>query len=505
MIARNVAAASQGQYDLVIVGGGIYGACTFLEASKRGLKALLLERDDFGGATSWNSFRIIHGGLRYLQSFNVKRYFASVAERRWFLQNFPDLVKPLPFMMPLYGDGLKRSFVMRIALVLNELMGASCGIAQKSWRRGCVLSAADTMAVAPFMQEYGLRGSAVWCDAMMSSPQRIIIEIINWACRLGGTALNYVKVCGVKSGGGRVKAAQAVDRTSGNEHVFTTRCIANCAGPWVSEIAENVTNDSKKPLFMPSLAFNVLLDREPLSNCALAISPRAGSGGAKPVYFMYPLKGKILAGTAHVPSGDDVNILRPSHSQVERMLHDLNSAVPDLGLNHEDVLRVYSGLLPVRKQYTNNLATCAIIHEHAKHGGPKGLLTIRGVKFTTARRVAERAVHRLFPDCQVQRKAISRPIDTNKLDLLSPESLKEVSDQRLQCELRRLVQDEAIMCMEDLLLRRTDWLADPREGSNVMGRISPALPDLPLRIDDDSGQQSDDPETMHTISTGGKA
>ena len=107
-------------FDVIVVGGGIYGACTLLEASRRGLRALLIERDDFGGATTWNSLRIVHGGLRYLQHADLGRFRRSVAEQTWWLHNFPDLVEPLSCLMPLYNFGLKRTDVMRAALARNQ-------------------------------------------------------------------------------------------------------------------------------------------------------------------------------------------------------------------------------------------------------------------------------------------------------------------------------------------------------------------------------------------------
>ena len=94
-IERNPATAALSKYDLIIIGGGIYGAMLSVEAGLRNLRSLLLERDDFGGATSYNSLRIIHGGFRYLQSLDLQRFYESVGERRWFLQTFPDLIQPL--------------------------------------------------------------------------------------------------------------------------------------------------------------------------------------------------------------------------------------------------------------------------------------------------------------------------------------------------------------------------------------------------------------------------
>ena len=164
MIERTLPAASCDEYDLVIVGGGVYGAALCLEAARRGLRPALLERDDFGGATSWNSLRIVHGGLRYLQSLDLHRFRESVAERKRWIVDFPDLVRPLPCLMPLYGDGMHRPMVLRAALVLNDALSAGRNRGTRPDRNllsGRVLSAAQTVERFPRVRGDGLKGAAL--------------------------------------------------------------------------------------------------------------------------------------------------------------------------------------------------------------------------------------------------------------------------------------------------------------------------------------------------------
>src|SRR5689334_6547067 len=144
-LARDPRTAAAGSYDLLVVGGGFYGAMLTLEAARRGLSVMLVERDDFGGATSWNSLRIVHGGLRYLQSLDLSRYRESVAERRWFLEHFPDLVEPLPCLMPLYdpprGGWLRRPAAFRLAFAVDEALSRS--------QPGRIVDAAETLRLFP--------------------------------------------------------------------------------------------------------------------------------------------------------------------------------------------------------------------------------------------------------------------------------------------------------------------------------------------------------------------
>ena len=124
MIRRDPVAVDRSHFDLVVIGGGVYGIALALEAARRRLGVLLVERRDFGGETSWNSLHIIHGGLRSLQTMDLHRFREMVTERRWWLQEFPDLVEPLPCLMPLYGRGLRRPGVLRIALRVTDLLSS---------------------------------------------------------------------------------------------------------------------------------------------------------------------------------------------------------------------------------------------------------------------------------------------------------------------------------------------------------------------------------------------
>ena len=160
-------------YELVVVGGGIYGACLALITARSGRRVALIERNEFGQATSANSLGILHGGLRYLQSIDLKRFQESVQERSWFLRHFAGLVKPLGFVMPLYGQGLRRRMIMRPALALNDYLSRdrNDGIAT-DYRipPSQILSRQATIDRFPEVRQAGLQGAACWHDVVMTDP-----------------------------------------------------------------------------------------------------------------------------------------------------------------------------------------------------------------------------------------------------------------------------------------------------------------------------------------------
>jgi len=478
MITREPATASNTNYDLIVVGGGIHGACLLLEAARRGLRCLMLERDDFGGATSWNSLRVLHGGLRYLQTFDLHRFRQSVAARKWFCRHFPDLVHPLPCLMPLYGDGFKRPTVFRVALALNDWLSRrrNEGIgAEVHLPDGRVLDARETIELFPSVDREGLEGAGLWHDAVMINSQRVLIEILHWACALGGTALNYVEGEDLVTETGRVVGVKARDRIDGVNVELRGAAVAICAGPWSRQVSTRFDRHGGH-VFQPSLAFNLLLNRPSLSKAAIAVQARTSD---RQTHFMLPWRGRILAGTAHLPWNGNVTNAMPSEAQVDAFIQSLNSSVPALDLKPADVVRIYAGLLPAKRAGLAELTKRDVIHDHGRHGGPRGLFSVCGIKYTTAPMVAQQALGAINKSWQrLPYSGVSgRTIAASELNLTDAHQLDAVAGIAATAALERLIREEAVVGLDDLLLRRTDWGSDPAGYDVVRKRVCELLHD----------------------------
>lgn len=459
-LARDPRGAAAGSYDLLVVGGGFYGAMLTLEAARRGLAVLLVERDDFGGATSWNSLRIVHGGLRYLQSLDLQRHRESAAERRWFLHTFPDLVEPLPCLMPLYdpprGGRLRRPAAFRLAFAVEDLLSRSRNQGNRSDRQipaGRLINVADATRLFPAVDRQGLLGGALWFDAVMPEPHRVLIESLRWAHRCGARMLNYTEAVGLRLEGGRVVGLEAVDRETGDLLELRSRAVVSCAGPWSRALAKRFDRDVPE-LFHPLLAFNVLLDRELPAESALALAAR---GKNAQTWFLLPWQGRTLAGTAYVaaPGGPGAGA-PPGESEVAELLGALNAVVPGWNLNPSAIRRVYHGWLPAEAERSVLPAGRPVVHDHGNSGGPRGLVSVSGVKLTTARAVAEAVLRRVFkrlpPPGGVGRPQADAPLalrDFLALALRDREAAREHA--------RGIAGRQAVIHLEDLLLRRTDW------------------------------------------------
>jgi glycerol-3-phosphate dehydrogenase len=348
MILRDLQAASRREFDLIVVGGGIYGVSLLREAALRGLSACLCEAADFGGATSWNSLRIVHGGLRYLQTLDLRRFFQSVAARRQFARQYPSLVQPLPCLMPLYGQGMKRASVMRMALLMNDVLSShrNGGLRPEAWLpAGRVVDAAQTAAFFPGVRRDGLEGAATWSDYFIVSSERILMEQLRDACRRGATALSYAPVQQVVVDGGTVRGVVVQDGIAGDEMHLAAARVVNCAGPRVRELAARAGADDEA-LFRPSLAFNLLLDVALPRGHALAVAaPQPGA----PMLFLVPQQGSVLAGTLHLPRPAGTIEAVPTEQEIVRYLELLNAAIPGLDAGLANVRRIFAGLLPANR------------------------------------------------------------------------------------------------------------------------------------------------------------
>lgn len=474
-LQRDPRRAASAAYDLVVVGGGIHGAAALLEAVRRGLSALLVERDDFGGATTWNSLHILHGGLRYLQSLDLRRFRESVGERRRQLTDFPDLVEPLPCLMPLYdpprGGRLRRRLPFRAALAANEALSR-----ERVLPPGRLLDVAETLRLCPGVDRTGLRGAALWYDAMVPDVSRLLIEMLRWAASCGAAALNYLEAEELRVERGRVAGIVARDRVSGERLEIAARAVLNCAGPWGRRLAGRFDRDLPS-LAQPVLGFNLLLDRPAPSKTALAV---AAPGPGTQTWFLLPWQGKLLAGTAYVPGEGAPGESGPAVAAIEHFLDQLNAALPGLGTQHGEVLRVHWGWLPAAPGAAAVPGSRPVIHDHGRrgrNGGPAGLVSLSGVKLTTARVLAERALATLFGR-RVRPPVEERPVADPPLLLEGLARLAEDDPPAARSWLAAFAARQSVLELDDLLLRRTDWGSLPSRAALAEPLCRSLAPDL---------------------------
>jgi glycerol-3-phosphate dehydrogenase len=455
VISRDVKGALSQSFDLAIIGGGIYGASVLYEATRRGLSACLCEANDFGGGTSNNSLRIVHGGLRYLQGFDLKRFFQHVESRRRLARRFPQLVKVLPCVMPLYGQGLLRPSTMRLALLANDVLSA--GRNRELQQRVAIPSAGvldrqSTLREFPFVREQGLMGAARWADYFMVSSERIVMELLRNACRRGAIALNHTRAEGFGSdSSGRVSAVRVRDSLTGVTGSIRASTVINCTGPWIAALNSKGT----PPTFHPSLAFNLLLDIT--LPCASALAVAAPQRGSQ-ILFLVPQKRTVLAGTLHLPRPAGTTVATPEPHELELYLSQLRAALPGCQIGQPRITRVLAGLLPAEQADSAALAKREILFDHGAHGGLTGLYSVAGVKFTTASEVAEAALE--MSGLARSRTAAADPVmSVSPVTSLLTDAARFLAEDTRQAReaLMQVIREESVHSIDDLVQRRTNW------------------------------------------------
>lgn len=403
---RNLQQLGGTQHDVLVIGGGIYGASIAREAALRGLRVGLVEAEDFGHATSSNSLRVIHGGFRYLQHLDVLRMRASISERKNLMCIAPHLVHPIDFLMPTYRHGLHCKTLMRAALLMNDLVGwdRNRGIdADKRLPPGRILNREECKRIIPELTGEDVTGAAVWPDCQLHNSERFLIGIVHAAVAAGAQAANYVRVTGFLEEGSRMVGVRAVDQLSGNPLEIRAGFVVNAAGPWVEEVLDKAKTRPRRSPMRFSKAMNLVVKRPLATGCAVGfpskrtyVDPHAAINKGNRFYFMLPWRQFTLIGTTHLPSEDAPDRAQPTDDEIDAFIDEINEALPTARLTRQSVFQVHWGLLPMNppagaQQDVSLLKRCRI-YDHAREDGIQGLISVAGVKLTEARRVAEDVV-----------------------------------------------------------------------------------------------------------------
>ena len=391
---RDVARLADRTYDVLIVGGGIYGLAIAYDAAQRGLSVALLERGDFGGGASFNHHRTIHGGLRYLQHLDLRRARDSVRERRTIGRIAPQAVRPLPFVLPLYRSLTRGKTAMRGGFLLDRLvsMGRNRGIpASHRLPAGRVISRAHAIERYPGLRRQGLTGAAVFYDYVTLEPDRLTFAFAIAAVEHGAAIANHTDATELLTNGRRVTGARVRDMTTGRPADVHARLTINATGSAVDRLL--------KPLGISSgivmlKAMNLVTSRDAGEE---ALGGRARSGRH---LFLVPWRERALFGTWESTSACDPADTDVHDRDVAAFITELNQAFPSLDLTLNDVTLVHRGVVPAAlRRGKVVLEGRDLIQDHASQGFD-GLLSVVGTKYTTARAVAERATDRVLAKLQ---------------------------------------------------------------------------------------------------------
>jgi glycerol-3-phosphate dehydrogenase len=376
------------RFDLIVIGGGINGTGIARDAAMRGLRVLLLEKGDLGeGTTAWST-RLIHGGLRYLEYYEVPLVRESLRERELLFQNAPHLVRPIPFVVPIYETGKRPAWMIRLGMTGYDLLSFD-----RSVPRHRMLDADSTIQQIPGINTSGLLGAATYYDGQVTFPERISVENALSAMDHGASVLTYTRVDSLEQHGDRITGVTFTDVLDPDQPQRTAHAelTINVAGPWVDQLLGDHT---PAPLIGGTKGSHIIIETFPGAPKSAIYVENESDG--RP-YFIVPWNGLYLIGTTDFRYTGDLNEVVADDDEIDYLIADTNRVIPGAGLRRSHVKYTYSGVRPL--PYVEEGAESAItrqhlVHDHAPDIG--GLISIVGGKLTTYRNLAEQTTDLAF-------------------------------------------------------------------------------------------------------------
>ncbi len=376
------------EFDVIIIGGGITGAAVAYDASSRGLRVALLEKNDFGGATSSATSKMIHGGLRYLNNLEIGLVRESLRERRILENIAPNLVYPLPFMIPNYDSLLNNKWVIKLGLTIYDILSYD-----KSWTWDKIkklplhrtISKEHVLEVEPNVREHKLKGASIYYDCQSIFPERLTLAFIKSAVKYGTLVSNYAFVNGfLYEEGKRIVGVKVLDRLANNEVEIKGGLVINCGGPWADIILNTALKGESTNNIKRSEGIHLITDKLVNEN---AVVLRTKSGRH---FFVVPWRGRSLIGTTDKEYIGDPDSYKVTRAAIEDFIDEINESFGDGNLKYEDIRYAYGGLRPIVDKQTEGTYKSSRkyeIYDNLKDGYG-GLITVEGGKYTTSRNLA---------------------------------------------------------------------------------------------------------------------
>lgn len=360
-------------YDIIIIGGGINGCSTARELSLRGFKVALIEKNDLGSATSSASSKLAHGGLRYLEQGNLSLVFEACNERDRLLKNAPHLVKPLPFLIPIYKGGTYKRWILKLGLWLYDALSIF-----KTTHAHRYLDKNEALKIEPSLNKENLLGAFEYWDAQLDDA-RLCIECAKEARDNGADIYTYTSVEKIISHRKKVTEIEVKDHFSQKTSTLKATLYINTTGPFTDELLKLKQKKAKKTLSL-SKGVHIIVNRRPHSH-ALLLTTKPD----KRVFFIIPFHTKTLIGTTDTFYKENPNTVTETEEDIEYLLQNA-SLYLETPLKKEEILSIFSGLRPLIKSNKKTASKATREHKIIKE---RNFITLIGGKYTTFRALSE--------------------------------------------------------------------------------------------------------------------
>lgn len=398
---RDIPALEKTEFDLVVVGAGITGAFLAHDAALRGLKVAIIDKSDFGAATSSASSKLLHGGIRYLQQGRLNKVRESAKERVFFQVIAPHLTRYVPFVVPA-RKGLSKSHGLLVAgMMAYQLVcfGQNWLIKDAAkrvpgWRR---VSADNIESRIPGFDAQG-RGGVEFFESHMHSSERMTLAVLQTAVSNGARAANYVQFSDFLMDGQTVIGVRATDLLTGREMNISSRFVINAGGPWIPDINNKNPHAEKTDLLTGYSVGAHVVTKQLTDDCAIALATQSQNQalinrGGRHV-FIIPWRGASLIGTSYRSYHGNLDDVHSTDEDIDDLIGDVNSAFGKQLVSKQDVKYTYAGIYPLIDDVNPGVYQGTGDYQIIDHrdDGVEGVVTVFGAKFTTARLLAERSL-----------------------------------------------------------------------------------------------------------------
>ncbi len=370
------------QYDLLVIGGGVTGAGIALDAATRGLRTVLVEKNDFASGTSSKSTKLIHGGLRYLKQFEIQ-LVREVGRERAVVHNLaPHLVINEKMVLPLITDGTYGKMLTSIGLMVYDVLA---GVEKEDQRK--MLTKEEMLEMEPLIREDLLEGGGIYAE-YRTDDARLTMEILKTAKQYGADIINYAEAVDFIYTDGRITGIKWLDRLTNKENTLSAKYTISAAGPWVDQL--RAKNKSLTGKFLhPTKGVHIVVSRERFPvNHAIYFDVPDGR-----MIFAVPRDRVTYVGTTDTDYDGDLDDVRTDLADVQYLIDGVNHIFPKVNLQVSDVESTWAGLRPLIEEEGKSASELSRKDEIFE--SETGLLSIAGGKLTGYRKMAERIVNKV--------------------------------------------------------------------------------------------------------------
>ncbi len=458
---RDIARLKSEEFDLLVIGGGINGCAIARDAALRGVKTALIEKDDFACGASGKSTKIIHGGIRYLEQFNLNLIYEALHERGILLRTAPRLVWPLEFIIPVYKGDPRPLIMMRTGVFIYDLLAGRANIHCHR-----PLKKDELMLFERGIASKGLKGGVLYCDAQMDDIRLCLDNAIS-AYQAGCCVANKVEAGGFIKREGQVAGAEVKDTLTWEKFAIRARYVVNATGAWSNRLVWADEPDAPA-ITRPTKGTHLIYRKLPITR-AMLFSARKDNR----IIFAIPWRDSTLIGTTDTDFNGSPDEVYAEPADVEYLLNEIRRVFPDEQIDKRGIITTYAGLRPLMN--TQGIAPWKVSREHYIKESGSGLISVVGGKYTTYRRLAEQVVDRVILSFPRKRESIKKCVTAEQGPTQSaPVEVK--GDLRPLIE--RAVKEEMANSLKDILIRRLQLantrslgLSELEESANIMAEL----------------------------------